>query len=106
MIMNPQPTVIDGSALQDWLRTFPALTDFHIIPRDSGQDCEGESKFMSMVDINDDPAITTDPATLAAKDVLKFQRGDYHHIYVSDALDFAVKRGVVTDTFVIVSYSW
>jgi len=91
MLFNPQPTVINGSELQDWMENFPELKDFSIIPRPDNQDCIGESKFMALVDIENDPSITTDPSTLASKDVLEHQRGDYHHVYVHDALDFAVK---------------
>ena len=101
-----QPKVIDGEFLLEWMRDQPGLEDFEIVPQ-KPWDCTGESRYMAEVDIEDnDPTITTDPASLAAKDIKEYQRGDYHHVYVQDVLEFAYKSGIITDTYVLVIHKW
>ena len=100
-----QAPIIDGWTLRQWLRKQPGLENFEIIPH-KPFDCTGESKFTAEVYIENDPTITTDPKTLTTKDVMEYQRGNYHHVYIQDVLDFAYKCGIIKDTYVFVIYKW
>lgn len=97
--------IISGMKLQAWLNAQPGLANYYIISRPA-LDCTGESRFTARVDIEDDAGITTDPSTLARRDVVEYQRGYYHHVYISDVLTYAWRCGLVNDRSVLVIYEW
>lgn len=110
LTFGAQPTVIDGSALRDWLvRSFAEFQVGHwsMCPR-PGQDCVGPSQFMALTEeaCYNAPDITSDPKSLARKDIAEHQRGDYHHLYVTDVVAFAVARGVLEDDYLLVHHKW
>lgn len=110
LTFGAQPTLISGDALLSWLtESFPEFQDGHwsMCPR-PGKDCTGPSQYMALTEeaCRNAPDITADPKSLVRKDIPEHRRGDYHHLYVTDVVAFAVARGVLADDYLIVHHKW